>query len=439
MSNQRGPEHPAPSPQGAGAWFRDELAPAEAPSPTPGEAPTVVVPNPGTNRPFPPVIRQDPAAAYGRMPPVGATPRTAPVPGPDAYPPQPPPGAPVPGPAPLRRPSGGDDLPLPGAPPPTSRKRPRRRIGWKRPLAVALALFLVLPMCLYFWGDSKLERVDAFPAASTRPAKTPGSDWLIVGSDSRDGLSRAERAKLKTGQASGQRTDTMMLLHIPDSGGKPTLVSLPRDSYVPIPGHSPNRLNAAFAFGGPKLLIQTVEDLTDIRIDHYAEIGFGGLFDLVNSVGGVKMCIDAAKKDPKAGLDIKKGCQNIDGAEALGIARSRASTRGDLDRVSNQRDLIHALMDKITSPWTLLNPLRMWKVASNGVGALAVDNGDHLIDLVHLAWAAKGVGTTTTVPIGAEFSQAGVGDVITWDRAKADALFSALRQDKQVPKSAQMN
>jgi LCP family protein required for cell wall assembly len=437
MSDQRHPERSAPP---EGAWFRDEVVPPTTPpAPAAGENPTVVTPNAGANRPFPPVTRQEPATPYGRMPAVGTAPRRAPAPQPrpDAYPPQPPVSAPAPGRGPLRRSVGGEEPPV--GPPPTVTKSRRRRIGWKRPLAVALVLFLVLPLCLYFWADSKLDRIDAFPAASTRPAKTPGSDWLIVGSDSRDGLSRAQRAKLKTGQASGQRTDTMMLLHIPDSGGKPTLVSLPRDSYVPIPGHEPNRLNAAFAFGGPKLLVQTVENLTKIRIDHYAEIGFGGLFDLVNSVGGVHMCIDSAKKDPKAGLDIKKGCQNIDGAEALGIARSRASTRGDLDRVANQRDLIHALMDKVTSPWTLLNPFRLWSVAGKGVGAVAVDDGDHLLDLVHLAWAAKGVGTTTTVPIGAEFDQAGVGSVITWDKTRADALFSALRQDKQVPKSAQMS
>uniref|UniRef100_UPI0025F5EAEF LCP family protein n=1 Tax=Sporichthya sp. TaxID=65475 RepID=UPI0025F5EAEF len=335
-------------------------------------------------------------------------------------------------PAPLRRPTGD-------VPPPDPTKRKRRRFGWKKPVAIAAVLFLVLPLITYFVADSKLERIDAFPAANTRPAKTPGSDWLIVGSDSREGLSAEDRAKLRTGRATGQRTDTMMLLHIPDSGGKPTLVSMPRDSYVPIPGYSPNRLNAAFAFGGPQLLIQTVEDLTNIRIDHYAEIGFGGLFDLVNAVGGVRMCIDEAKKDPKAGLDIKKGCQTLDGAEALGVARSRASTRGDLDRVSNQRELISSLMDKVTSPSTLLNPFRMWSVAGKGVGALAVDDGDHLIDLVRLAWAAKGLGTTTTVPIGREYTQAGVGSVITWDATRSKALFDALRRDQQVPKSAQFN
>lgn len=416
-----------------GAWFRDELGPEQAPPEPPPEAPTVVQ-RPAANRPFPPVTRHDPNAPYGRMPAVNAPPRAQ-----GTYPPQPPaavpPGPVAPG-APLRRPT--NEVPPPSGPlGPATRKR--RRIGWKKPVAIAAVIFLVFPLLMYFWGDSRLERIDAFPAANTRPAKTPGSDWLIVGSDSREGLSAKERAKLRTGRATGQRTDTMMLLHIPDSGGGPTLVSLPRDSYVPIPGHSPNRLNAAFAFGGPQLLVQTVEDLTNIRIDHYAEIGFGGLFDLVNAVGGVNMCIDEARKDPKAGLDIKKGCQNLDGAEALGIARSRASTRGDLDRVSNQRELISSLMDKVTSPTTLLNPFRMFSVASKGVGALAVDDGDHLIDLIRLAWAAKGLGTTTTVPIGREFTAAGVGSVVQWDKTRSDALFGALRQDRPVPKSAQFN
>ena len=427
-----------------GPWFRDELSPDQARPEEPPEAPTVVVP-PAGSRPFPPVARHDPGAPYGRMPavtppqhPQHARPQHARR---DAYPPQPPPAARAAVPAaaprtPLRRPTNEARPPV-GPVLPTKRKR--RGIGWKKPVEIAAVLFLVLPLMLYFWADSRLERIDAFPAANTRPATTPGSDWLIVGSDSREGLSAKQRAKLRTGRATGQRTDTMMLLHIPDSGGGPTLVSLPRDSYVPIPGHSPNRLNAAFALGGPQLLIQTVEDVTNIRIDHYAEIGFGGLFDLVNAVGGVNMCIDEARKDPKAGLDIKKGCQNLNGAEALGVARSRASTRGDLDRVSNQRELISSLMDKVTSPATLLNPFRLWSVATKGVGALAVDDGDHVIDLVRLAWAAKGLGggTTTTVPIGREYNAPGVGSVIEWDETRSRALFEALRQDRQVPKSAQ--
>jgi LCP family protein required for cell wall assembly len=319
----------------------------------------------------------------------------------------------------------------PGAP-----KPPRRR-RWRRRLLIALALLVILPTGLYFFADSRVGRVDAFPAARTRPAATPGQDWLIVGSDSREGLSKAERKRLATGRAIGKRTDTMMLLHIPKSG-KPTLVSLPRDSYVPIPGHGSNRLNAAFAFGGAPLLIQTVEDITNIRIDHYAEVGFGGVFDVVNAIGGVEICVKGAMKDPKAGLNIKKGCQNLDGAEALGYSRSRASTRGDLDRVDHQRELMMALMKKAASPSTLLNPLHVWPMVMKGTGSLTIDGGDHLLDLARLAFAAKALGSggvTTTVPIGGTPTINGA-EVLTWDKSRSDPLFDALRTDRRVPKSS---
>jgi LCP family protein required for cell wall assembly len=313
-------------------------------------------------------------------------------------------------------------------------KRPRRR----RRLKTVLALLIVLPLILLGICDVRLHRQDDWPAASTRPAATPGSDWLIVGSDSRAGLSAAQRKQLATGHAAGQRTDTMMLLHIPASGA-PTLVSLPRDSYVPIPGHGQNKLNAAYALGGPKLLVQTVESLTGIRLDHYAEIGFAGLYDLVNDVGGVPMCLDSGAKDPKAALNVKAGCQTLDGQQALGYSRSRASARGDLDRVNHQRSLITALLHKATSPMTLLNPVHDYKLMADGPNAVAVAHGDHLTDLARLAWAARSLGdggTTTTVPIGRVYRVAGVGDVLSWDATRAKAMFDALRHDKPVPRTS---
>jgi LCP family protein required for cell wall assembly len=328
-------------------------------------------------------------------------------------------------------------------PPPPKRRR-RFRLRRRRGLALLLALVVLLPLVVLVISDVRLHRQNVWPAASTRPAATPGSDWLIVGSDSRAGLSKAQRKQLATGSAIGQRTDTMMLLHIPADtsifgGGAPTLVSLPRDSYVNIPGHGQNKLNAAYAFGGAKLLVQTVEASTGIRLDHYAEIGFGGLYDLVNDVGGVPMCLDSAAKDPKAALNVKAGCQTLDGQEALGYSRSRASARGDLDRVSHQRSLITALLHKATSPMTLLNPVHSFKLVADGPSALEVANGDHLTDLARLAWAARSLGdggTTTTVPIGRVFSVAGVGDVLSWDTTRAHALFDALRHDKQVPRTS---
>ncbi|MGH3325339.1 MAG: LCP family protein [Streptomyces sp.] len=319
-----------------------------------------------------------------------------------------------------------------GAPP-----RRRRRRSWSRVLLVILVILLVVVVGGYFYLDSRLKREDALDYEG-RPADTPGTNWLIVGSDSREGLSRKERAEFATGSAAGRRTDSMMLLHTGEGGT--TLVSLPRDSYVPIPGHGSNKLNAAFAFGGPKLLVRTVEQATDLHIDHYAEIGFGGFVGMVDAVGGVEMCPKEPIRDPKAGLNLKRGCQTLSGGQALGYVRTRASARADLDRVNRQREFFGALVKKAAGPGVLLNPFRSVPLALSGTENFLVDNGDHLIDLTLLLWSMRGVsdgdGVTTTVPIGGSGSSAAAGSYITWDRAKARQLFNALRADRPVPKSA---
>ena len=147
-----------------------------------------------------------------------------------------------------------------------------------------------------------------------------------------------------------------MLLHIPSSGPS-VLVSLPRDSYVGIPGFGMNKLNAAYSFGGPKLLVKTVEEATGLQINHYMGIGFGGLVNVVNAVGGVRMCIPQNLNDPASGLHLKKGCQNLNGAQALGFVRTRhLFATQDLQREQDQRVFIKALLSKMTSPGTLVNP-----------------------------------------------------------------------------------
>ncbi|MGH3911296.1 MAG: LCP family protein, partial [Pseudonocardiaceae bacterium] len=144
-----------------------------------------------------------------------------------------------------------------------------------------LIVLLLLVAGLTVYVDQSLTRVDALADYPDRVANTPGTNWLIVGSDSRAGLTPEDAAALATGDeagAGGQRTDTIMLLHIPafGSGGVATLVSLPRDSSVPVPGQGRLKLNAAYSIGGAPLLMQTVETVTGVHLDHYAEIGFGG-------------------------------------------------------------------------------------------------------------------------------------------------------------------
>jgi LCP family protein required for cell wall assembly len=303
-------------------------------------------------------------------------------------------------------------------------------------VGIALLVVLVLLLGLAVWVDLRLNRVDALTDYAGRPAATPGADWLIVGSDSREGLTAEQRRRLGTGFAAGRRTDTMMLLHIPRGGGSPTLVSLPRDSYVPIPGRGRNKLNAAYAFGGPKLLAQTVEQVTGIRIDHYMEIGFDGFASVVDAVGGVRICVKEPMNDPNAALRLKAGCQVLNSRQALGYVRTRASARGDLDRVQRQREFLGALMDKATSPGVLLNPFRNLRLVLSGTDAIAVDDGDHVWSLPRFAFAMRAVsghgGIATTVPVAGTQTVSGAGSVVLWDREKALALFEALKQDRSV-------
>jgi LCP family protein required for cell wall assembly len=334
-----------------------------------------------------------------------------------------------------------------GAPPPPRRpapsigrpKPPRRRRRVGRLLLVLLLVLTVGLGALYVVFDSKLRRVDALGDYQGRPAGGRGQNWLIVGSDSREGLTEAERDKLGTGFAPGRRTDTIMIMHIPSvGGGSPTLVSLPRDSYVPIPGRDRNKLNAAFSFGGPKLLAQTVEQATGLRMDHYMEIGFGGFAGMVDAVGSVNICIDKPVRDRFSGLDIRKaGCQDLGSKQALAYVRSRHGfAAGDLDRVKHQRQFIAALIKKATSPGVLLNPFKTLSLANAGTGALTVDEGDHLYNLVRLAFAMRalngGDAVTTTVPVRGTDNVGSAGSVVLWDRAKAVAFFEALRNDRSV-------
>jgi LCP family protein required for cell wall assembly len=321
------------------------------------------------------------------------------------------------------------------------RYRPgRRRPRWGQRVGIGLLVLLLVLIVGYFYFDYQLRRDGVLADYSGRPEDTPGTNWLIVGSDSRKGLSRAERRKLATGRDVGRRTDTMMLLHISDGDGQTTLLSLPRDSFVDIPGRGGNKLNAAFSFGGPKLLVRTLEKATDIRIDHYAEIGLAGFVGMVDAVGGVDLCIKQAMRDPKAGLNLKAGCQELDGAQALGYVRTRASARADLDRVKRQRQFFSALIDKATGPGVLLNPFRSIPLASHSAATFSVDDGDHLHHLLGLAFAMREVsgkdatGVTTTVPIGGSGSSPTAGAYIRWDQSKAPRLFEALREDKPIPK-----
>lgn len=304
-----------------------------------------------------------------------------------------------------------------------------------------LALFVVMVLAVAgfvgtaFWIDTTLHRIPALTDYADRPAEGKGTTWLLVGSDSRQGLTPEQQAELSTGGDIGNgHTDTIMLVHIPSpwSDSPTTMVSIPRDSYVDIPDYGTDKINAAFAVGGAPLLAQTVEQATGMRLDHYAEVEFDGFARLVDAVGGVTMCPPEPISDPLAGIDLSAGCQKLNGRNALGYVRSRATPRADLDRMVNQRQFMSTLMHRAASPTVALNPLRWHPMASAAAGSLTVDSGAHVTDLARLAWALRGNLTTTTVPIG-EFTGGDSGSVVVWDEDLADRLFGALKSDAAVP------
>ena len=298
-------------------------------------------------------------------------------------------------------------------------------------LLVLVAIAYPVSLGLVAWGS--LNRVG--PMAASSVGNSPGRTVLLVGSDSREGLSADQEVQLSTGpgaEITGARTDTIMLLHTPPLGGPSVLVSLPRDSYVAIPGHGSQKINAAFALGGPQLLEATVEQATSIHLDGYAETGLAGFAGMVDAVGGVTMCPSDAIDDPKAGLNIPAGCQTMDGATALGYARSRDSAvGGDLGRAQRQRELIGAIAKEAASPATLLNPFTAYPLAKAGGGALSVDDGTGPLGLARFANAfrsvASGSAISLTVPVASANRSTNAGLVVDWDEVQSTTLFDAIR------------
>lgn len=318
----------------------------------------------------------------------------------------------------------------------------RRTRGIRRWLRAAAAVVLIGALLAAaglvgggLWFDTALHREAVLTDYPDRPGPGRGTNWLLVGSDSRQGLTAEQQRDLATGGDIGNgRTDSILLVHVPEfwSGTPPTMVSIPRDSYVPIPGYGKDKINSAFSAGGGALLTQTVEQATGLRLDHYAEIGFGGFAGLVDALGGVTVCPTQALHDPLAGIALPAGCQQVNGRDALGFVRTRDTPRADLDRMVHQREFMSALLHRATSPAVYLNPWRWYTAPRAAAGALTVDRGDHVWDLARLGWALRGSKKAMTVPIG-EFTSSDAGSVVVWNHDEAAKLFEALSSDGPVP------
>ncbi|GAA3597944.1 hypothetical protein GCM10022198_22780 [Klugiella xanthotipulae] len=264
--------------------------------------------------------------------------------------------------------------------------RPRKRRGKRRKwriIAIVLAVLIGIPIAaaaaIYIYGAqtfnsavTSLDKADSFPAEETRPEVTTSGalNYLIIGSDTRESLGDIVSAGFK-----GQRADTMMLVHIPADRQSISVVSFMRDLWVNIPGHGENKLNAALSYGGVPLVVETLESLTGVRIDHVAVADFKGFQAVTDELGGVDIYSDYAFESQNVtGFSFTKGLNHVNGEQALAFVRERyAFASADFQRVKNQQAYMKAVITAVLAPEVVGNPPQLLKVAKTALSYVAVD------------------------------------------------------------------
>jgi LCP family protein required for cell wall assembly len=313
-------------------------------------------------------------------------------------------------------------------------------------LAVAVFGFVVINH--YNGNINRLSGVLGHLPGADQPAAAPhgAENYLLVGSDSRSGANGTGTQGTGATFVVGQRSDTVILVHLYGGSDQVQLVSFPRDSYVEIPAYTDpktgavqpahhDKLNASFSEGGPKLLIATIQKLTNIQVDHYLQIDFTGFKGMVNALGGVDVCLTKAAKEKNSGIDLSAGNHHINGDVALSFVRQRYGLpNGDIDRIKRQQDFIGSLVRKVASAGTLLNPFKLTGFLDIATSSLQVDENLSTTDLKNLALRLRGFSAG-----GVLFSTVNIADlagrrngaaVVLLDDAKNAVLFDQLRQDR---------
>ncbi|GGO88125.1 LCP family protein [Wenjunlia tyrosinilytica] len=296
-----------------------------------------------------------------------------------------------------------------------------------------------------------IDRVDAFQGIKEheRPVKEKdkGLNFLLVGVDGRDGLSRGELRHLHAGGTACNCTDSLMVLHVSGDRRRLSVVSLPRDSYVEFPDHDepggakgvhhPGKINAAYAHGGPSLTVRTVEKATGIHIDHYLEVNFRTFVNTVDALGGVEVCTMTPLRDDYSGLDLPSGTTVLDGAGSLRYVRARhIGGSSDFGRIRRQQHFLAQVIGRLHSTGVLMNPARLTRVVDAVLSSVRADRELSSTDLVTLGTAMR-----RFAPSGSEFTQVPVADAdyrgdpawgssVLWDRVRAEALFAKVRGDR---------
>lgn len=298
--------------------------------------------------------------------------------------------------------------------------------------------------------SGQISRIDVFADLEARPEKVNSAlNYLVVGSDNREGLTKEQIKLLRVGGvkvAAGQRSDTMLLVHISKNRDAAYIVSLPRDSLVTIPAHTSTdgksqiparegKLNAAFAFGGAPLLIETIEAETQLKIDHYVEVSFAGFVGVVDALGGIEVCTKVAIDDPKSHLVLAAGTHTLNGVESLKYVRTRDyDGRGDIGRMERQQKFVSAVIRKATSSGTLLNPIKLKNFLQSAIASVKMDEGVDKNDLLTLAKQMRNLSSgnvrTMTVPLSnANGRHPVLGSVVVWSEVLSAELFNRIKND----------
>lgn len=311
---------------------------------------------------------------------------------------------------------------------PVKPKRSKAKIAGISLLTVLCALIAVCLIAGFLsisWVNKHLQHESWL----TNMTPSSASTWLILGSDQRDGTAN-------TGSATdipGSRTDTILLLTKPKSGPA-SLISIPRDSYVSPQGQD-MKINAVASTLGRSELVSTIEGIIGYKVDHVVKVGFSGVEQVVDALGGVTLCYDSDVNDSYSGLNWQAGCHDADGATALAFSRMRyADPKGDIGRAERQRQVISAMVKKASSSKVLSSPSKVKKLAEAGLGAVVVDEKADAFSLISLALAfrqATGSDGITGTPYYSDpdyYPESGIGSTVLLDAKRNATLFEQLEK-----------
>jgi LCP family protein required for cell wall assembly len=268
----------------------------------------------------------------------------------------------------------------------------------------------------------------------TNVTLTPGGNgalnFLLVGSDSREGLNTPEDVA-RFGSVGGKRTDTIILAQIVPRQQRGVMLSIPRDLWVTVHGGGrlfQGKINSAYQYG-PQSVVDTVSALTGVPINHYMEIDIRGFRNMVDAIGGIDVALDKPLYDSKLNFRLPAGMDHMDGNTALSFVRSRHTAAGDFDRIKRQQAFIRAVMSKVGKPSVLGNPIRVNNLARAFARNVTVDQYFQLSDLIRFALGVRKVGQNQlqTLSVPGRSARVGGQSVVLMDTQQAAPLFAALR------------